>query len=587
MENVSNDYIENAVIDLVELFGVKNENDIDYFHLVRLVRENKLEECVQKIALILGLPVKIDLSYVTESYGSNGRIFYGNKEDQFESSDLVKTDSVGRGVDGIVAQVSIPPNIPFFGSPRLNGYNVKVKVSSNSTKHPETFVFLIFHELSHILLATIGSKHAHNEIFTDITPLVLGFFDIAKMGRKSVETTYGPGVLGTTTTTRTTSYGYLDDEQFNTAGRKIDELVKMFLPLKDELRFKTEIFEQKEQLMQKYVKLFKELLSYFSKNNDIKIHSSDSKHIVEFFNPIFFDDTDALITKNTDRIEKLKKYHSGFTRFTDHNKDIIQKNIQNTSAFIKDLDDKISSIKNDIKLLNKYYIAHNKLREHRAFLDLENEENTQNRKNRTHKTKTYRSKHSYSSSGSKMSTKSLLFILFIGIIFVIIVASNGSNTSSTDPVSGNTTPDTSNCTSPQNGQTFASLSNGTQISRNPSFFDGEGELTITNGTDDDAVIKIINSRTNTSVKEYYVRAHNGYTIRSIPDGTYNLLFSLGKNWDATINKFITCKSFSKFDDSFTFTTTTQKYMTYKISLNPVSGGTATTSNLNENEFEKY
>ena len=54
---------------------------------------------------------------------------------------------------------------------------------------------------------------------------MLGFFDIAEMGRKSVETTYGPGVLGVTTTTHTTSYGYLTDEQFDDAGQKIDEIV--------------------------------------------------------------------------------------------------------------------------------------------------------------------------------------------------------------------------------------------------------------------------------------------------------------------------------------------------------------------------
>ena len=150
------------------------------------------------------------------------------------------------------------------------------------------------------------------------------------MGRKSVETTYGPGVLGVTTTTHTTSYGYLTDEQFDDAGRKIDEIVNKDLPLKEELTEKTDYFEQKQQLFQKYLKLFKELLSYFTKNSDIKIHSNDSKKIVAFFNPTFFDEIDALIIKNEERIEKLKKYHSTFTRYTERNIDILIKNIENT-----------------------------------------------------------------------------------------------------------------------------------------------------------------------------------------------------------------------------------------------------------------
>ena len=103
MENIDTDYIENAVVDLVELLGVKKDNDIDYFSLVSLVRDNKIKDCIQNIALLLGLPIEIDVSFVNE-YTAR----YGNAENKFETSELVKTDNLGRGSEGIVAQVLIP-----------------------------------------------------------------------------------------------------------------------------------------------------------------------------------------------------------------------------------------------------------------------------------------------------------------------------------------------------------------------------------------------------------------------------------------------------------------------------------------------
>jgi hypothetical protein len=309
---------------------------------------------------------------------------------------------------------------------------------------------------------------------------------------------------------------------------------------------------------------------------------------VKFFSPTFFDDTEALIIKNNERIEKLKKYHSNLARYTAHNKEVLLKNLQNTSLFIKTLEERMNQFKTDIRLLNKYYISHNNIREHKEFLDLEREEIAQAKKSKNHKVKTPKSKHSYtSSSGFTSSKKFLLIILLLGIVFVAVVASNSSSSDSSGTSTGISNTDPPNCASSLDGKPFNSLSNGNQLKRNSTSFDGQGELTITNGTDEDAVVKMVNTVTKISVREYYIKSHNGFTIVGIPDGKYNLFFSLGRNWDTTNNKFTTCKSFSKFDDSFEYTTTSRQYMTYRVTLNPVSGGTATTSDLNENEFEKY
>jgi len=571
MENIDSEYIEDAVIDLIELFGIKNDNDIDYFGLVRLIRDGQTKDCVQKIAQILELPIEIDLSFINENSGG-----YRNSDDKFETSDLVKTDRIGRGTDGIAAQVEIPSNIPPLGSSRLNGYKIKVKVSANCTQQPESFIFLIFHELSHVLLAAAGSKHSHNEIYTDITPLVLGYIDIAKMGRKSVETTYGPGVLGVTTTTRTTKYGYLDDSQFTSAVKKINDIIFKFAPLKDELIEKTETFMTKHEYFQKYLALFRKNILKFTINKDVSIQTRDNETIASFFNPTFFNDLDAFKSKNEERIAKLNNYHSSFNRYSIHNVEVLKINIKNTSEFIQQVENKIKLIKEHTKILYKYLNENNKQRLNKEHTDLENDERTQ--KDRTSKedhTKNQK-KRKFHSPSVNLSSRIVSYggIILIILIFIVLIANSPSS---------NTSP--ANCTLPSQGQTFVSLNNGSVI-HGRQLLNGLGELEITNGTDNDAVIKIINTYTKISIREVYIRSHNQFTIRGIPDGQYNVLFSLGKNWDTPSGKFVTCKSYSKFDESFTYTTTTRQYSTYKVTLNSVVGGTATTTDLDENEFEK-
>ena len=342
MENIGTDYIENAINELVELLGIKK--NIDSRPLLNLLRKGDIKGCIKNIALFLGLPIEIDLSYVSEK----------DIEDRFESSDLVKTDYRGMGTEGIVAQVLIPKDIPFYGNSRLNGYPIKVKVSKNCVDHPETMISVISHELSHILLATIASKYKENEIYTDLTPLILGFSNVVSVGRKTVKVTtdYAPQV--TTTNTQTTSYGYLDDKQFDFACAKINKTLEKDVSQKKLLHQKILRFEKIHNLSNKYLNLFKELLVYFHSHKNINLEQKDSERFISFFNVSFFDDINLLNDKNKDRIEKLKKYYSNLEQQTKYNRNVLNKNTDNTLSFIHDLENKTNRIKSDIKILIKY-----------------------------------------------------------------------------------------------------------------------------------------------------------------------------------------------------------------------------------------
>lgn len=368
MENISNDYIEKAIIELVALFGIKE--NIEYDPLFDLLKKRDISGCIQKIAGHLGLPVKIVLTYVSESDVNAVRregsaIPMGNgEEERFESSDLVKTDAKNLGVQGIAAQVLVPQDIPFYGSARLDNFPIKVRVSRNCVDYPETLISTMAHELSHILLATVGSKEAHNEIYTDLTPMVLGFSDVAHDGRKVVRVTRDQNFMTTTTTTHTTSYGYLNDSQFDFAYSEIEKILKKNILLKNKLSKEIDRFEKKNTAYLKYLKLLKNIIA------QIRSRNIKNSSLSPYLDLAFFNEANALSQKNSERLEKLKKYYSGPIHYTKRSLDILNKNIQNTLRFTNDLKDKINQTKKDTKTLIKYLDPINKIKMNASYLNI-------------------------------------------------------------------------------------------------------------------------------------------------------------------------------------------------------------------------
>ena len=142
---------------------------------------------------------------------------------------------------------------------------------------------------------------------------------------------------------------------------------------------------------------------------------------------------------------------------------------------------------------------------------------------------------------------------------------------------------------------YYSLPNGTIINSNPYYLDGLGEFKIDNGTDRDAVVKLVNTDIEKSVFTVYVKSKNIYRIKKICDGTYKLLFNIGQDWDKINKRFTVNNSYSKFRKLYNFETHEQtyydkietKYSTFEITLHSVIGGSAKTDNIDPKEFENY
>src|SRR3989344_9565523 len=130
-----------------------------------------------------------------------------------------------------------------------------------------------------------------------------------------------------------------------------------------------------------------------------------------------------------------------------------------------------------------------------------------------------------------------------------------------------------------------SLPTGTVIKKRSAYLQGEGQLQISNGTSYDAVAKLI--RDGASVLTVYIKANTTYTMENITDGTYWLAFAQGTDWDATTQKFNRNAHASAFDETFEFETTATQSAGWEVTLNPVAGGTAQSSDVDLTQFDQY
>src|SRR3989339_351199 len=175
-------------------------------------------------------------------------------------------------------------------------------------------------------------------------------------------------------------------------------------------------------------------------------------------------------------------------------------------------------------------------------------------------------------------------ISIVGSIALTLILNGnyGSSNPLPAPLSDPTIVDTNLSLTPIPHTSYYSLPNGTVLFS--SSLNGEGILSISNGTKSDAVVKLITTG-GSKVYSVYVRANSSYSIENINDGIYRLLFSFGSNWDPNQNKFLVNPRAEAFDDTFDFETSDTKSTGFTITLNPVIDGKATTSPLDSNVFD--
>lgn len=136
------------------------------------------------------------------------------------------------------------------------------------------------------------------------------------------------------------------------------------------------------------------------------------------------------------------------------------------------------------------------------------------------------------------------------------------------------------------------IPNGKVFLKNRKYFNGLGELTIKNGTTNDAVVKLVSDIINKSILTIYIRRNSNFTIRKIKNGNYKLYFVVGRYYDEGSKIFLQDCSFAVFEEDFPFTTDEYRYedqiktrySIFEITLHPVIGGTVRTDEITKNQF---
>jgi hypothetical protein len=203
----------------------------------------------------------------------------------------------------------------------------------------------------------------------------------------------------------------------------------------------------------------------------------------------------------------------------------------------------------------------------------------------------------------RLNLKPLIVIIILLVVGYLVISddssSNNNLASSVPPLKINQPPtqvigNSLKVAIDPLGENF-SLSNNTVIDSSSYYLHGNGELKIENGTNYDAVAKLVKPSVGKSVYTVYIKANSGLTIKNITDGLYELYFAHGQDWDLVNEEFNYNKSYSKFEDSFNFTTKEtrkhdgvyENYTIFEVTLHGVIGGTAETDNVSEIEFSNF
>jgi hypothetical protein len=135
--------------------------------------------------------------------------------------------------------------------------------------------------------------------------------------------------------------------------------------------------------------------------------------------------------------------------------------------------------------------------------------------------------------------------------------------------------------------------NGAEFIASPDVT-GLGSLTITNGMDVDALVKLFDPATRRVPRAIYVRARSEATLSDVAPGTYRLRFAAGEAWDPASHDFRRGVHYSEFSRSVDFRETETStaagtettYARITLTLHPVPGGTARATAIDRARFRE-
>ncbi len=117
---------------------------------------------------------------------------------------------------------------------------------------------------------------------------------------------------------------------------------------------------------------------------------------------------------------------------------------------------------------------------------------------------------------------------------------------------------------------------------------GRGQLKVDNGAEHDAVVKLVQG--GRSIVSVYVVQGSSATVGQINDGSYELFYTSGTDWDNQLKAFTRSCQFERFEQTAEFTTQSVKggieYTEQSIGLKPSISGNARTDPVPAQSFPR-
>lgn len=333
-----------AIDELVHGIGVREDLELA---LPPVLSKKDIPGWVQTVAGSLGLPIQAKVSFISKKRGKPG----------FGTTAMSRTDGRGRGIDGITAQVGIPHGIPMFGTAGLQGFPIEVRVSENCGKKPTTFVAVMAHELSHVLLHSLRHPQRESELHTDLVPLLLGFRPVVSAGRTHVE----HGTQGDVTTT----FGYLTDAQFDFATQHVEKLLANARKKHGEVVDLMHRLRAALPSVSRQMTRFNAYRAYVNRHPPQSTKQSDAERLVRFNDVDYTQRWERTATDARAELAPLSGRSSPVSHYTDQVCRRLDQEHDLLSRAVSSVDDTLASLATDVATLRRYLPLRVKLRENR------------------------------------------------------------------------------------------------------------------------------------------------------------------------------------------------------------------------------
>jgi hypothetical protein len=134
---------------------------------------------------------------------------------------------------------------------------------------------------------------------------------------------------------------------------------------------------------------------------------------------------------------------------------------------------------------------------------------------------------------------------------------------------------------------YNSLPTGTRIQEDIGT-GGHGELTVENGTAEDAVVRLSDVAADQTMRWFFVQTHSSAHVPGIPQGSYRLTYTTGIDWIESEDSFRWHPSYSQFERAFDYSENRDsegvQYKTISVTLQPVPSGNVRTRAITREQF---